>query len=546
MPPLDLVVAVAVAIVVMGPFVAAAAVHGSRARARMAFWLESAREAGLSDNVRSPNGTLTGCSGQLQVRLSYYQDGEFGGTRVEVWSPSLITNLTLRAEGVGAFLGLRDRKEIEVGDDDFDRQVSVRGTPALALALLDPDMRRTVRAMLRGHLMVRGHSPLWVSGRLEEGVLHIDVPERSSVARGGPAFLREVEALVARRSDKPDLRDKACLDGEGKLPAILRAALDLAGRLVVPEDLPRRIASNLASEPEPRVRQRAFLMLLREFPEHAATREALAAARADPDADIRLRAGIALGADGRDVLIGVAGGEGAEDATSARAVAALGASLTLEQAVELLKNALRTRRLGTARACLGILGRHGKDATATLARVLLVERGELGEAAAEALAATDDPSAEAPLVRALSEGPEELCRAAAAALGRVGTRDAVAPLREAEQQVALRGVARQAIAQIHARLGGAAQGQLSLAGGESGQLSLAEDEAGRLSLSEGEPKAGKSQVSSLRDRARNQVGVSAGSSRIWSSASQSIHFSQKGSSSSLPSSLIALRPVSLT
>ena len=101
------------------------------------------------------------------------------------------------------------------------------------------------------------------------------------------------------------------------------------------------------------------------------------------------------------------------------------------------------------------------------------------------MTATDDPSAEAPLVRALSEGPKELRRAAAAALGRVGTRDAVAPLREAEsRQAALRGVARQAIAQIHARLAGAAQGQLSLAGAESGQLSLAEDESGRLSLTE--------------------------------------------------------------
>ena len=476
MPPLDLVVAVTVAILgALGPFVAAAALHGRRARARMAFWLGAAREAGLSDNVRWGDGVLTGSSGQLQVRLSLYQEGEFGGTRVEVWSPSLAPNLTLRAEGVGALLGLRDRKEIEVGDEDFDRQVSIRGTPALALALLDPETRRTLRAMLRGRLVVRGHSPLWASGRLEEGVLRIDVPERSSVARGGPGGSGE----------GPEPMERAYLDGEDKLPAILRAALDLAARLVVPEDLPRRIASNLACEPESRVRQRAFLTLLREFPEHPATRDALAAARADPDADIRLRAGIALGADGRDVLLGVAGGEGAEDATSARAVAALAASLKMEQAAELLKNALRTRRLATARACLGILGRNGKDATQILARVLLVERGELGEAAAEALAATDDPSAEAPLVRALSEGPEELRRAAAAALGRVGTRDAVAPLREAERQAALRGVARQAIAQIHSRLAGAAQGQLSLSGGESGRLSIADDESGRLSLSDG-------------------------------------------------------------
>jgi len=468
-------VAAAVFLILAGaPALWVAALERIRARARIAFWRQAAGEAGLS-GIEPSGGGLTASSGSLRVRLSSYHEREERGTCVEVWSPRLAPNLTLRAEGVGAFLGVRDRKEIEVGDEDFDRQVSVRGTPALALALLDPEMRRTVRAMLRGRLVVRGHSPLWASGRLEEGVLRIDVPARSSFARGRPV----------RHSEEPEPAGDAYLDGEYKLPAILRAALDLAARLVVPEDLPRRIASNLAGEPEPRVRQRAFLTLLREFPEHAATREALAAAREDPDADVRVRAGIALGADGRDVLLGVAGGEGAEDATSARAVAALAASLTVGRAAELLKSALRTRRLGTARACLGILGRHGSDATPILARVLLVERGELGEAAAEALGATDDPSAEAPLVRALSEGPKELRRAAAAALGRVGTRDAVAPLREAEsRQAALRGVARQAIAQIHARLAGAAQGQLSLAGAESGQLSLAEDESGRLSLTE--------------------------------------------------------------
>ena len=49
----------------------------------------------------------------------------------------------------------------------------------------------------------------------------------------------------------------------------------------------------------------------------------------------------------------------------------------------------------------------------------------------------------------------------------------------------LRRPARQAIAEIQARLGGAAPGQLSLAGAEAGQLAMVEDdEAGRLSLSD--------------------------------------------------------------
>ena len=78
-------------------------------------------------------------------------------------------------------------------------------------------------------------------------------------------------------------------------------------------------------------------------------------------------------------------------------------------------------------------------------------------------------------------------RAAAAALGQVGTRDAVLPLRSAERDGELRSAARQAIAEIHSRLAGAEQGQLSLAEGEAGRLSLAEAETGRLSLTDEKP-----------------------------------------------------------
>jgi hypothetical protein len=457
------------------PALVAAAIQRRAARARVAFWRQAAGEAGLA-GIESWSDRLSGSSGSLQLRLLSYQEGEVRGTRVEIWSRRLAPGLTLRPEP-GGLLGSRSRKEIEIGDEDFDKQVSVQGPPALALALLDADMRRTVRTLLRGCLEVRGHRPLWASGQLDDGVLRIDVPERSPIARG---------TLAERSNAKYIPAGDAYLDGEYKLPQILRAALDLAARLLAPEDLARRLADNQKSEPEPRVRLLGLLTLLREFPEHPATREAAGAARDDPDAEVRVRAGIALGADGRDVLLGVAGGEGAEDATSARAVAALDRSLTLAQTADLLKAALRTRRLATAKVCLGLLGRHaGVDATPILARVLLVEKGELGDAAAQALGETGDAAAEAPLLRALAEGPPGLRRAAAAALGRVGTRAAVAPLHESESRdPALRSAARQAIAEIHSRLGGAAPGQLSLAEGEAGRLSIAEDETGRLSLSD--------------------------------------------------------------
>jgi hypothetical protein len=61
-----------------------------------------------------------------------------------------------------------------------------------------------------------------------------------------------------------------------------------------------------------------------------------------------------------------------------------------------------------------------------------------------------------------------------------------------------RSVGRQAIAEIQARLAGAAPGQLSLAGGEAGALSLADGEPGRLSLADEEP--GEDEAARPKDR----------------------------------------------
>ncbi len=118
-----------------------------------------------------------------------------------------------------------------------------------------------------------------------------------------------------------------------------------------------------------------------------------------------------------------------------------------------------------------------------LAKVLAVEKPELAEAAADALGATGDPSAEPALLAALGRPHAPVRAAAARALGRVGTTAAVLPLQAAEaRDAAVRAVARQAIAEIQSRAKGAGPGQLSLAGGESGRLSLAGGEEGRLSL----------------------------------------------------------------
>ena len=268
------------------------------------------------------------------------------------------------------------------------------------------------------------------------------------------------------------------------LPEVLDRALALARQLTPPDDIARRLADNLRSEPVARVRLLGLATLLREFPDDPATGAALLAAGEGPDAEVRLRAAIALGPKGRDVLLAIAGGEGAEDATTERAVLALDLCLSAGQAQGILRSALRTRREATARACLRALGqRRGPGVVATLAKVMAVEKPQLATVAAEALGATEDAAAETPLVAALHGPHAPLRLAAARALGRVGTTAAVPPLKDREaRDVALRAAARQAIAEIQSRAKGAAPGQLSLTDGEPGRLSLAPGEAGELSL----------------------------------------------------------------
>jgi HEAT repeat protein len=216
------------------------------------------------------------------------------------------------------------------------------------------------------------------------------------------------------------------------------------------------------------------------------TRETMRAACGDPSDDVRVRAAIALGDEGRPTLLAVARREDSDDVAAGRAVAALGDHLTIEDARAMLGRALRSRRSETAHECLSALGRRA-DATVIplIAKVLAIEKGELAVTAARALGQTGLAVAEAPLLAALERDTPELRVAAAEALGRIGSAAAVLPLREIEtrdRDDATRRAARQAVAAIQSRLPGASPGQLSLAPGDAGALSLADDATGRLSL----------------------------------------------------------------
>ena len=271
---------------------------------------------------------------------------------------------------------------------------------------------------------------------------------------------------------------------------MLTEVVSLARRLATPADVARRLADNLKTEPVAAVRLQCLATLAREFADHPATGEALLAAREDPDAEVRLRAAIALGPKGREVLLAIAGGEGAEDATTERAVLALGFYLTTAEAQGILRNALRTRREATARACLGALGqRRGPGSWPRWRRCWPSRSRSWRPSRPMRSARRPTRRRRRPSSRPSTARTRPVRLAAARALGRVGTAAAVRPLKEREaHDGAVRAAARQAIAEIQSRAKGAAPGQLSLADGESGQLSLASGEAGELSLAEDETR----------------------------------------------------------
>jgi HEAT repeat protein len=423
---------------------------------RRRVWREAARRVGLT-KVEESRDNLVGWAGPVHVQISTDPTGQTHETQITVGGATIPAGLTVRSELSVDSRTHRAVREVEVGDGPFDAVAWVEGAPALAHAVLDRSARRALQALCEGRLELPGGTPVRAQGRLENGILKI------AVSRGV---------------------------GVDRLAEVLDRASALGRLLASTADVARRVADNLKQERLARVRLASLGALVREYPDDPATREALLEARDDPEPEVRLRAGIALGPEGRDVLRAIAGSKGIDDDTKSTAVAALEADLTADEAAGLLRNAVGARHLATAKACMIALGRRGgPGAVQALASMLADEAEELGGAAARALALTGEAAAESPLLRALAEAPHDARLAAATALGRVGTAAAVAPLREAEESDAgMRRAARQAIAEIQARLTGAEPGQLSLAESVAGALSLAEGERGNLSVVEKEDR----------------------------------------------------------
>jgi len=407
---------------------------------RLEKWLRAAKSCGLQvekGSVWESRLELKARAGPLEVRIEPFGRNKYGARIVIVVPepPEFASVKICRA---------RDKplwsREIEVGDESFDRTFYVAGPVRLVRALLDAKVRR---------LLIRKNA----KGGIEivQGELRVETSDR------------EIRELV---------------------PILLK----LGHQLAQAQDTVRLLADHARRDPEAGVRLQNLLLLIHELPEDPRTAVALRTALADPSPRVRLRAAKELGAEGRDVLLALAGSKG-DDALSAQAISILGGELPFEHARSILALALDRHRLLTAGACLERLG-HSQDAAdvETLAKVMAGEENELAVAAALALGATGNAAAEPPLLLALEKERKDLQVAAATALGRAGSAAAVLPLQEAAERSALhpelRKAARQAITDIQSRLSGASPGQLSLATSEAGQLSLAH-EVGQLSLAAG-------------------------------------------------------------
>jgi hypothetical protein len=439
------------------------------AQARGRAWRAAAHAVGLTDLVSSDflgvETGVTGRAGMLRVTLERYQRGRHEkGTRVVIdglGHPSY--EFALRKEGVGSAIEKAfGEREIELGDQGFDQVAYIHGSPRVVHALLDHETRRRVGDLIDGTI------PTGEAGR--------SLKARVAVSDG------------ALRAEIPE---KAFQPGGQQLPDTLRTLLEAARRLVLPDDIPARLADNVRNDRLAKVRLSNLRTLTREYPDYRATKDALRAACGDASGEVRLRAALALGEEGHEILRKIATGTELADGPAAQAVSALEGVLTVDEVKAILEKALSADRLATAQAAVQVLGRiGGSEVIVPLAAALEVHVDVLVMNAANALGATGDAAAEAPLIAALDRDGPTVWPAIAEALGRVGTAAAVAPLRTMASRfpfdLGLRRASRQAIAEIQSRLTGATRGQLALAGGDAGQLSLAgEDAHGWVSMEDG-------------------------------------------------------------
>lgn len=383
------------------------------------------------------------------VLFGRHLEGTIGHFQVRVATQGEKTSIVIRDGRPAALSGLRWRTNVSraapdrvmTGDQFFDDQVAVHGDRVAVAAFCNQSRRRSILLATTG------------AGTFEDGTLALDLPTR----------LVTTPALVSA----------------------VRTAVALARRMAGPRSLAASLAASARRDPVPAVRLNCLERLAESFPR--AARPVLRAAMRDPDGAVRLGAALALGAEGRTALLGLARDARLDEATQMRAIATLDHP-PVQELSHILARAMRCGRRAVALAAVAALG-DNRTSGAVVALAPLVAASDPGirVSAIRALGATDQPAAQDALIEALGSDASGAREAAAQALGELGTVTAVPALRAASDahplKVGFRRLARRAIQAIKARAGGAAPGQLSVADDDhAGGLSLASSDTGRLTL----------------------------------------------------------------
>ena len=401
-------------------------------RRRLERWLAAAKLAGLEDVQTSDvllGAAVMARKDGLEIRIeTYHAADEETGTRLTIGGLEHASGaLTIRPEGLRTRVDARvfGVRETEVGDSWFDRECFVEGPPALAMATLVAPLRRDIRRLHFGAVALDASRDAAVRGSVTGGVMRIDVPERN-----------ETMGI--------------------EIAEVLAAVLRIARGLAAPADLADRLARNLSEEAEAGVRVRLVETLAREFGGDSRTPEVLRRACGDASDEVRLRAALALQAEGRATLADLVADVDTNDSCRARALIALGSRADVDSVAEALRRALPGREPATARACLAALQRFRRR------------------------------EAEPLILEALGSPNDGVAVAAALALRSCGGAGAVRPLlalADGGTSSEIRATARQSVGAIQSRLPGAAPGQLTLADETHGALSLTDaPPCGQLSL----------------------------------------------------------------
>jgi hypothetical protein len=377
-------------------------------------WESCVRQLGLEDVVSGglvvPWVTAGGAGFKIMI-----WEGRLSRVEIELTALGQIDNgIEMRARGLVSELALmRKGDEIAIGDGWFDSTVIVRGRQSLLMALLDAETRQRAASFVKG------------GGRIKDGRLRCSIGQTNN-----DKLLRQAVIGVT----------------------------GLARSLHTPNNQASALANILINDPCLSARLRSLRLLVIHHPDREETTEALRAVSHDPSPEVRLRAAIAIGAEGKPVLEELAWDPDVADAIRVEALHTLGPSLEVERAATILEAAVRwNRRPLVAEAAVEVLGLSGDRAVPWLLPVLECRIAAVVCAAARVLEAH-------------------------------GTVVAVPYLREAIMtepfNLSIRGAVTRAIATIQARATDAEPGQLALADtdGETGQLSLTTDDVGHLSL----------------------------------------------------------------